>query len=91
MNTYLIKKVLYKGCYSNIVKVSMNKKQLGEEFKPCYCIVTISYSLSPFLAHDSYNIWETKTKDRLNMIKMNCCYLKKNNIHVHISNLHLKM
>lgn len=60
LKTYLIKKVLYKGCYSNIVKVPMNKKQLGEEFKPCYCIVTVSYSLSSFLAHDSCNIWETK-------------------------------
>lgn len=53
--THLIKKILYKGSYSNIIKMTMNKKQFGEEFKSSYCIVTISCSLSSFFTHDSCN------------------------------------
>lgn len=53
--TYLIKKILYKGSYSNIIIMTMNKKQFGEEFKSSYCIVTVSCSLSSFFTHDSCN------------------------------------
>lgn len=62
--THLIKKILYKGSYSNIIKMTMNKKQLGEEFKSSYCIVTVSCSLSSFFTHDSCNKGDKKFIDK---------------------------
>lgn len=69
---YLIKEVLHKFRYPDIVKMPMNKQHFFQMFKFGYCIVTISCSLTTFFSNNTWGGKVNTDEATLNdLVKLN--------------------